>query len=307
MTNSQSKKEYLRRIYKVQDYIETHLYDSLTLEELAAVAGFSKFHFHRIFKAIVQEPLSQYVNRLKLERVVFLLIHRPDMTVTDIAYHFGFADSAVFSRTFKNHYKVSPTYYRNQYSKNRKDPYKLSQYNEGVSKIEGKSKGTLVQGNVEILMVDKINVAYLRHIGTYKDLAITFTELLEKLFKYAKDQNLTIFEKTKVLTVYHDNPEFAKEDQLRTSLCMTISDNVVVEENSDIGSMMIPSGRYAVGHFDIFQNEYSGAWDFMYGEWLSNSGYKPRDSFAFEVYNNDPNTHPQNKHLVDIYLPIEPL
>lgn len=307
MTNSQSKKEYLRRIYKVQDYIETHLYDSLTLEELAAVAGFSKFHFHRIFKGIVQEPLSQYVNRLKLERAVFLLIHRPDMTVTDIAYHFGFADSAVFSRTFKNHYKVSPTYYRNQYSKNRKDPYKLSQYNEGVSKIEDKSKGALVQGNVEILMVDNINVAYLRHIGTYKDLAVTFSELLKKLFEYAKEQNLTIFEKTKVLTVYHDNPEFVKEDQLRTSLCMTIADNVVVEENSDIGSMMIPSEKYAVGHFDIFQNEYSGAWDFMYSEWLSNSGYQPRDSFAFEVYNNDPNTHPQNKHLVDIYLPIEPL
>ncbi|WML32562.1 GyrI-like domain-containing protein [Clostridium sp. OS1-26] len=307
MTNSQSKKEYLRRIYKVQDYIETHLYDSLTLEELAAVAGFSKFHFHRIFKGIVQEPLLQYVNRLKLERAIFLLIHRPDLTVTDIAYHFGFADSAVFSRTFKNHYKVSPTYYRNQYSKNRKDPYKISQYNGDVSKIEGKSKGTLVQGNVEILMVDDIKVAYLRHIGTYKDLAITFTELLEKLFKYAKDQNFTTFEKTKILTVYHDNPEFAKEDQLRTSLCMTIPNKVVVEENSDIGSMMIPSGKYAVGHFDIFQNEYSEAWDFMYGEWLSNSGYKPSGSFVFEVYNNDPNTHPQNKHLVDIYLPIEPL
>lgn len=307
MTNSQSKKEYLRRIYKVQDYIETHLYDSLTLEELAAVAGFSKFHFHRIFKGIVQEPLAQYVNRLKLERAVSLLIHRPDMTVTDIAYHFGFADSAVFSRTFKNHYNVSPTYYRNQYSKNRKDPYKISQYNGDVSEIEGKNKGALVQGNVEILMVDNIKVAYLRHIGTYKDLAITFSELLEKLFKYAKNQNITIFEKTKVLTAYHDNPEFAKEDQLRTSLCMTIPNNFVVEENSDIGSMMIPSGKYAVGHFDIFQKEYSGAWDFMYGEWLSNSGYKPRDSFPFEVYNNDPNTHPQNKHLVDIYLPIESL
>lgn len=307
MTNSQSEKEYLRRIYKVQDYIETHLYDSHTLEELADVAGFSKFHFHRIFKGIVQESLLQYVNRLKLERAVFLLIHRPDMTVTDIAYHFGFADSAVFSRTFKNHYKVSPTYYRKQYSKNRKDSYKLSQYNEGVSKVEDKNKGAMVQGNVEILMVDNINVAYLRHIGTYKDLAITFSELLEKLFKYAKDQNLTTFSKTKVLTVYHDNPEFAKEDQLRTSLCMTIPDKVVVEENSDIGSMIIPYGEYAVGHFDIFQNEYSGAWDFMYSEWLSNSGYQPRDSFAFEVYNNDPNTHPQNKHLVDIYLPIEPL
>ena len=88
---------------------------------------------------------------------------------------------------------------------------------------------------------------------------------------------------------------------------MTIPNSVVIKENSDVCSMMIPSGKYVVGHFEIFQNQYSEAWDFMYGKWLSNSGYKPKDSFPFEVYLNDSNTHPQNKHLVDIYLPIEPL
>ena len=307
MSNSQSKKEYLSRIHKVQDYIETHLYESISLEELAAVAGFSKFHFHRIFKGIMEEPLSQYVNRLKLERAINLLIHRPDMTITDIAYHFGFADSAVFSRAFKNHYKVSPAYYRNEYSKNCKDPYKLSDYNEGVSKIQCKSKDSKVYGNVEILMIDNIKTAYVRYIGAYKDLALSFSELLDKLLKYANEQDLIKFEKTKLLTLYHDHPEFTKAQQLRTSLCITLPDDVVVKENSDIGSMIIPSGKYAVGHFDIFQNQYSDAWDFIYGEWLLNSGYRPRDSFVFELYLNDPKNHPQNKHLVDIYLPIEPL
>lgn len=305
MTNSQSKKEYLRRIHKVQDYIETHLYDLLSLEELANVAGFSKFHFHRIFKAVVEESLSHYVNRLKLESAMHLLIHRSDMTITDIAYHFGFTDSAIFSRTFKNHYRVSPTCYRNEYSKNCKDPYKISQYNKGVSKIECKSKGNSVYGNVEILMIDNMKVIYIRHMGTYKNLAITFSDMVEKLLKYANEQNLIEFEKTKFLTIYHDNPEFTKEEQLRTSLCMTIPDRIIIEENSDIGTMIIPSGKYVVGHFEIFQSQYSEAWDFMYGEWLSNSGYKPSEAFAFEVYLNDPNTHPENKHLVDIYLPIE--
>ena len=52
MESSQSRNEYLRRIYKVQDYIESHINDSLSIEDLADVAGFSKFHFHRIFKGI---------------------------------------------------------------------------------------------------------------------------------------------------------------------------------------------------------------------------------------------------------------
>ncbi|MBZ0966958.1 AraC family transcriptional regulator, partial [Clostridioides difficile] len=50
MTNAKSKKEYLNRICKVQDYIEEHLHEPLSLDELSNIAGFSKFHFHRIFK-----------------------------------------------------------------------------------------------------------------------------------------------------------------------------------------------------------------------------------------------------------------
>ena len=50
MESKQSRNEYLRRIYKVQDYIESNINDSLSIEELADIAGFSKYHFHRIFK-----------------------------------------------------------------------------------------------------------------------------------------------------------------------------------------------------------------------------------------------------------------
>ncbi|HDR4511592.1 TPA: AraC family transcriptional regulator [Bacillus cereus] len=295
MENKQSRNEYVRRIHKVQDYIESNIDSSLSIEELADVAGFSKYHFHRIFKGIVDESLSRYVNRLKLERATNLLTYRSDMTVTDIAYHFGFTDSAVFSRTFKNYYGVSPSQYRNDNSKNCKDVRRTSQYNECKK----------VRGNVEIVTVDDINVAYIRHIGTYRELTIAFPKMIEKLFHYAAKQNYHVFEDTKVLTIYHDHHEFTEDYQLRTSLCITIPDESAVE-TSDIGIMVIPSGKYAVGHFEIFQDEYKGAWDFIYGEWLPNSGYKPRDAYPFEMYKNDPRQHPENKHIVDIYVPIEP-
>ncbi|MDR2996393.1 MAG: AraC family transcriptional regulator [Bacillus cereus] len=295
MESKQSRNEYLRRIYKVQDYIESHIDDPLSIEELAEVAGFSKFHFHRIFKGIVDEPLSRYVNRLKLERATHLLTYRTDMTITDIAYHFGFTDSAVFSRTFKSHYGISPSQYRNDNSKNCKDVSGTSQYNECKK----------VRGNVEIVSADDINVAYIRHIGTYEELTIAFPKMIEKLFHYAAEENCHVFEDTKVLTIYHDHHEFTEDNHLRTSLCITIPNESAVETN-DIGIMVIPSGRYAVGHFEISQDKYKGAWDFLYGEWLPNSGYKPRDLYPFEMYKNDPRQHPENKHIVDIYVPIEP-
>ncbi len=86
--------------------------------------------------------------------------------------------------------------------------------------------------------------------------------------------------KTKILTVYHDNPESTNETQLRTSLCMTIPDTAKIAEQGDIGSIRI-SGKYAAGHFEIYQNEYTQAWAYMYGQWLPNSGCQPRDAFPF--------------------------
>ncbi|ARO59843.1 AraC family transcriptional regulator [Bacillus cereus] len=242
MESKQSRNEYLQRIYKVQDYIESNINDSLSIEELADVAGFSKFHFHRIFKGIVNESLSRYVNRLKLERATHLLTYRTDMTITDIAYHFGFTDSAVFSRTFKNYYGVSPSQYRNDNSKNCKDVRRTSQYNECKK----------VRGNVEIVTADDINVAYIRHIGTYGELTIAFPKMIEKLFHYAAKQNYHVFDDIKVLTIYHDHHEFTEDYHLRTSLCITIPEASAIETN-DIGIMVIPSGKYVVGHFLIFK------------------------------------------------------
>ncbi|HHQ0150449.1 TPA: GyrI-like domain-containing protein, partial [Listeria innocua] len=57
----------------------------------------------------------------------------------------------------------------------------------------------------------------------------------------------------------------------------------------------------------IRQKEYPDAWDFVYGKWLPSSGYLPANSFPFEVYLNNPLEDPLQKHIVDIYIPIEPI
>lgn len=96
MLNYNISTEYLHRIHIVQDYIESHLKEPILLDDLTTISGFSKYHFHRIFKSLIGEPLSHYINRIKLEKAAFLLIHRKDMTITNVAYHSGYTDSAVF-------------------------------------------------------------------------------------------------------------------------------------------------------------------------------------------------------------------
>lgn len=306
MKNSQNRDEYLRRIHAVQDYIEEHSESVPNLAELAETARFSKYHFHRIFRALAGETLWQYVCRIKMERAGSYLVHSPHVPVTDIAYHYGFSDSAVFSRSFKGHYGVSPTAFRNQHRKNCKDGDQTSQYTDDARKSEiGSDTMKTKATGVDMTTLD-LRVIYVRHTGSYQELAAVIPGMIRKLYGFAMSRQLLDPKDTKILSVYHDNPDLTDEAQLRTSLCMTILKDAKVEEQGEIGVMNI-SGPYAVGHFELMIRDIGAAWQYMYGEWLPNSGTQPRDTYPFEVYVSDPSQNPGGKQRLDIYVPVEPL
>ena len=307
MLEQNSKDEYIHRIHKVQDYIEQNIGKQLSIEELSNVAGFSKYHFSRIFQGILQEPLAHYVNRIRMEQSLFLLAHRADKNMTDITYDLGFTDSAVFSRAFKNYYGVSPREYRYEYSKNCKDLFLLSQYNKNTTKEEWAGKRSTVTGSISIVNMEEKQLAYVRHTGTYEMLAKEYAGLIQTLFEHAMKQHLFVEDRNWVLAIYHDNPEFGVENQFRTSLCLTVPDGIKIEEDGVLGRMKLEGGLYAVGHFQILQEQYPDAWDYMYQEWLTCSGYVPRNSNPFEVYLNNPKETQNNINKVDIYVPIEPI
>lgn len=303
MTDTPNRDEYLRRIHRVQDYIETRLDSAPTLEELAAVAGFSKFHFHRIYSGVTGESLLQYVNRVRLERAAAALAHRPDLSVTAIACQYGFSDLAVFSRSFRQHYHLSPSLYRAEYRKNRKAPAPAGTYNGNQSTAERLDHRV----TVEVTWRKEMRVIYVRYTGTYAGLPAAYPGMIHTLFEYAGRRHLIIPGPPHMLSIFHDNPEFTEDGRLRTSLCYAIPDDAAVPEEGGIGSLVIPAGDYAVGHFDIRPDEFNAAWDYMYAQWLTNSRFQPGDSFPYELYRSEPPSSPEGKQQVDICLPVEPL
>jgi AraC family transcriptional regulator len=307
MSEQKCQEEYIRRIHKVQDYIEHHLGQSLSIEELAGAAGFSKYHFSRIFQGMLHEPLAHYVNRIRMESALFLLAHRTDKNMTDIAYELGYTDSAIFSRAFKSYYGVSPREYRKEYSKNCKAFFLLSEYNKDTAKKEWAGQLFPVTGQITIENLEEKQVAYVRHTGTYDTLAKEYGNLIQRLFDHAKKQHLLVEGQNWVVAMYHDNPEFGEENKFRTSLCLTVPDHIRVQEDGILGRMKLEGGLYAVGHFEIQQEQYSDAWNYMYKEWITSSGYVPRNSYPFEVYRSEPYANGSPIHEVDIYVPIEPI
>lgn len=105
---------YTRIINKTEDYIEEHLSEKITLYEVANNVGLSSYHFHRIFKEFSNETLNDFIIRIKLERsAVFIKVDK-DISLTEIAYRYGFGDSSSYSRAFSKHFGMSPTKFRQQ-------------------------------------------------------------------------------------------------------------------------------------------------------------------------------------------------
>lgn len=75
----------------------------------------------------------------------------------------------------------------------------------------------------------------------------------------------------------------------------------------EIGKMLIPAGKYALSRFELSDKEYQEAWDWVFGVWFPESVYVPDDRSSFEMYHNDPNTHPEGKAIVDICILVKPL
>ena len=100
---------YAPRIHQVADYVTANLTDALSLSHLAGVAGFSDFHFHRIFKQYTGENLNAFVVRKRLERATQLMRVTPRLLLTDIALACGFESSSDYSRAFKRQYGLAPS------------------------------------------------------------------------------------------------------------------------------------------------------------------------------------------------------
>jgi DNA gyrase inhibitor GyrI/AraC-like DNA-binding protein len=104
--------EYQSRINRVMDYMESNLAETHTLEELAKVALFSKFHFHRIFQAMTGETPFQFLTRLRTAKAASLLRYSPSLSISEIGYQSGFSTPALFSRTFRQYFGVAPGAWR---------------------------------------------------------------------------------------------------------------------------------------------------------------------------------------------------
>lgn len=316
-------REYAARVHRVMDYIEEHLASPLTLEELAQVAGFSKYHFHRIFFSQTGETLFSFIQRLRLEKAAFLLASDGRLSVTEAALEAGFGGSSSFARSFKQRFGQSPTEWRSKAAASGRNLGITESNPSSTDRNAGKSfpaskvyieyagntqtwRYEMEQKTTEVVVkeIPGWTLAYVRYVGPYAGDGELFQRLNDKLFKWAGARGLIRFPETQHLIIYHDSPEITEENKLRLSVCISVPEDTQVD--GDIGKMTLAAGKYAFARFQLGVEDFTDAWGWVYGTWLPDSGYAPDDGPCFELYPG-PGPDAFGRFAVDICVPVKPL
>lgn len=112
--NDDKLDEYSEKFGAVLKYIDSNYMYDITLEQLADVAGYSKYHFSRIFKQYNTMSYLQYINARRTKAAESLLLD-PDIPITEVAMRSGFKSLTTFNRVFKEIKHCTPTDFKKLY------------------------------------------------------------------------------------------------------------------------------------------------------------------------------------------------
>jgi AraC family transcriptional regulator len=114
---------YRLRVEAALEYLDNNIDSNLSLQSISNVAGFSPYHFHRIFRAITGKNLHEYILTRRLNLAANQLLYET-CDITKIAFDNGFSTPSAFSKSFKEKFGCTPTQYKEQ--KERKYPVEFA-------------------------------------------------------------------------------------------------------------------------------------------------------------------------------------
>jgi AraC family transcriptional regulator len=286
---------YAQRILRVLIYIQDHLDEALSLRELADVANVSPYHFHRIFRGMVGEPVLEHVRRLRLERAAHDLTNT-EHGVSRIAFDAGYETHEAFTRAFKSAFSASPSAYRKNQRAQRPDSPSNVHY---LTDRDQLSFDPLTEGvgpmKVELVTRDEQRVVFVRHIGPYEEVGVAW----EKLMTFAVPRGLM---RNACFGHSYDDPDVTDSAKLRYDACIVVDDEVKPE--GEVGVQTITGGTFAKFRHTGSYHNLSTTYAAFFERWLPTSGYEAGKLTSIEEYQNDPRSTPEDQLETDIYIAL---
>lgn len=296
--------DYFERVQQAIDFIEGNLKEKLTLEELAKASYFSKYHFHRIFLAVVGEPIMEYIRKRRMSEAAIEL-QTSGKRITDIAYDYFYNSSDAFSRAFKRQYGINPEEYR-----------------KSRPQITLFEKRNVIDRREENYLQEVCNPRIV--LGRAFKLVGLETYVSRNEFLNLIENNLDNREADQIAEKFFYDLKYKIPNQINSNieLCYNYDceagymSMVCIEVESlesipkELIAKLIPNNKYAVftHEFMLTPEQISvkelenNIYQYAYGVWFPYSDYEPSDAYTIEVYDISRKSEGMTK--VEVYIPV---
>lgn len=287
--------DYRNSLEEVTAYIHSHIEVELDLEKLAGLAGFSPFHFHRIFTAVKGETVADYVRRLRLAESIQRLLQSHD-SVTEIALAVGYETPAAFTKAFRKRFGIAPSQIRTM---DRSAAFAL------LINQPPPQKGSSRMPSPEIRTLPDLRVLYARRYGLIDYQYFRASEAaFAALFQFLRTRGL-MDKYTRRMGLTPDNPSVTPHDRCRFDAGVVFKRGVVVRPSRGLAFQIVKGGRWAVFEHHGAYTTLWQSWNAAYRDWLVPSGETLRDVPPLEVYLNNRRDTPAHRLRTEILIPIE--
>lgn len=266
-----TEQSYRRRIARVIEAIIIDPSAPHSIESLAAVARFSPFHFHRLYRAMTGESVAATIRRVRLAQAAYQLATGP-VSVTETALEVGYDSSQSFARAFRSLTGLSPTAFQLQ-------------------------QQSITAGLPSVTVGNRAPAALfgLHHDGPAQTIPHTYRRLSQKL----SEHGLAWHDVTRVGAGSGD-PEQGEGFRYFAG--------VILPEGSGLAEGLeryeMPGGLYAsyrlMGPYALI----SATFQTLFGSWLPQSGFEPDDRPVIEVYLNHPTTVMEHEIATELLIPL---
>lgn len=282
MSPSKAQAGYEARLNRVADYIYDHLEDDIRFDDLAEIACLSPWHWHRVYTAMRGETVTATIRRLRLSRAAERLANT-DIALDVIAGRAGYGSADAFGRAFKEAYRKSPADYRATGSH--------AAFKAALRAEDGAGFP------ISIETLAPIRCASVAHSGTYMQI----DHAMGSLFTALAAQGIVATDR-RMLAIFYDDPDLVPVDRLRSRACSPVDDGVALVP--PIEEAVVSGGLHARLRYRGPYADMKGAYRWLLGVWLPQSGHEPGDAPIFEAYLNSPQQVAPTELITDIHLPL---
>lgn len=282
MRKEQTQSSYDERLNRAMDHVYAHLDDEISFDQLAEVACLSPYHWSRIYAAMRGETIAASIRRLRMQRAADRLANS-GLDIDTVAQRAGYRSTDTFSRAFKAAFGATPLAYRDSGSH---AVFRAANAAEDASGFP-----------VSVVTLPAQRCAGMDHQGSYMAIDQAMGKLISELAA-----RRAMPADPKMIGVFFDDPDLGDEADLRSCACMPVGVDLAIE--APMVETVLRGGLYAQLSYTGPYADMRGAYRWLLGVWLPNSGYEPAEAPIFEAYLNDPRDTPQAELRTDIHLPL---